>query len=130
MIEYDKYTWYYLVYPTGEPIHTGVFLEFTSLSGETLNQQPDKKGSSRKWVPVVLLVLAVTCIVAAGGMGMKINTALDELDTSTSLLTDNGLFRVAYSIPDDPLPINTMQSSILHVETQDGLPVENAQIMV
>jgi len=105
-------------------------LEFTSLSGETLNQQPDKKGSSRKWVPVVLLVLAVTCIVAAGGMGMKINTALDELDTSTSLLTDNGLFRVAYSIPDDPLPINTMPSWILHVETQDGLPVENAQIMV
>jgi len=77
-------------------------------------------------VLVILLVLAVTCIVATGGMGMKMNTVPDELDTSPSLLTDNGLFKVAYSILDKPLPINTVQSWILHVETPDGLPVENA----
>ena len=105
-------------------------MEITTQSGDSLNQQPDKKGSSRKWVLVILLILAVTCIVAAGGMVMKMNTVPDELDTSTSLVSENGLFRVSYSIPDEPRPIKTMQSWILHVETPDGLPVENAQINV
>ncbi|OGO34393.1 MAG: hypothetical protein A2Z16_05320 [Chloroflexi bacterium RBG_16_54_18] len=63
-------------------------------------------------------------------MSSRMNSVPDELDTSTSLLSENGLFKVTYSIPDEPIPINTMQSWILHVETPDGLPVENAQINV
>ena len=105
-------------------------MEITTLSGESLNQQPDKKGSTRKWISGIPLVFVLLCIAAAGCMNPMMNSVPDELDTSTSLLTDNGLFRVAYSIPNEPMPINTMQSWILHVETPDGLPVENAQINV
>jgi hypothetical protein len=52
------------------------------------------------------------------------------LDTATDRLTDNGLFRVSYVSDLDPIAINQMQSWILHVETADGQPVENAAISV
>lgn len=78
----------------------------------------------------ILWVMVLICIVAAGHIKMKMNTLTKELNPSTSLITENDLSRIAFSVPDEPLPINTMQSWILHVETPDGLPVEIVQKMV
>ena len=106
-------------------------MENTTPSGEPLLQKPEKKGSNRKRILGIPLVFVLILTAAAAGcMNSQMNSVPDEVDTSTSLLSENGLFRVSYSIPDEPKPINTMQSWILHVETPDGLPVENAQINV
>src|SRR4030067_376226 len=53
-----------------------------------------------------------------------------SLDTSTTMLTDQGLFRVSYTSNEPPLPLNQIHSWTLHVETADGQPVENAEITV
>jgi hypothetical protein len=53
-----------------------------------------------------------------------------DLDTSTSLLSDGGLFRVSYSSDSSPLPLNQIHSWTIHIETADGQPVEGAQILI
>ena len=53
-----------------------------------------------------------------------------SLDTSNSRLSDNGLYRVSWtSDPPDP-PINQIHTWTLHVETDDGQPVEQAEITI
>ena len=101
-------------------------MEITTQSGDSLNQQPEKQGSTRKWIIGIPLVFAFLCTAAASCMNPMLNSVPDKLDTSTSLSTEKDLFKISYSIPDEPIQINTMQSWILHVETPDGLPVENA----
>lgn len=53
-----------------------------------------------------------------------------DLDTSTTLLSDAGLFRVSYSSDSSPLPLNQIHSWTIHIETADGQPVEGAEILV
>ncbi|MEI2609238.1 MAG: FixH family protein [Candidatus Promineifilaceae bacterium] len=54
----------------------------------------------------------------------------DNLDTSTTRTSDNGFYQVSFSSELEPLAINQMHSWILHVETADGEPVEDAVITV
>jgi len=63
-------------------------------------------------------------------MGGETTSVPASLDTSTSLLTDQGLFRISYASEETPLPLNQIHSWTLHVETADGQPVENAEIIV
>ncbi|MFQ5547508.1 MAG: FixH family protein [Woeseia sp.] len=42
----------------------------------------------------------------------------------------NGLFRVAYESRLDPIAINRIHSWVVHVETPEGEPVENADLRV
>ena len=53
-----------------------------------------------------------------------------NLDTSTSVLSDAGLFRVSYSSDPASPPLNQIHTWTIHVETADGKPVENAVITV
>ncbi len=53
-----------------------------------------------------------------------------DKDTSTTGLTEQGLFRVSYTSDKNPLPLNQIHSWKLHIETADGQPVDNAQISV
>jgi len=63
-------------------------------------------------------------------MGGSAPVASSDLDTSTSVLTDQGLFRVSYSSESTPLPINQIHTWTIHVETADGQPVDDAEINV
>ena len=56
--------------------------------------------------------------------------APSDLDTATTRLTDNGLYRVSFTSQLDPLAINTIHSWTLHVETADSRPVTDAAITV
>lgn len=53
-----------------------------------------------------------------------------NLDTSTSLPSDDGLFQVSWSSNPANVPLNQIHSWTLHVETSDGQPVEDAYILV
>ena len=57
------------------------------------------------------------------------SSAPSELDYATKRTTDNGVFKVSYS-SEDTITINQMHTWMLHVETADGQPVENATITV
>ncbi len=63
-------------------------------------------------------------------MGGSAPVASSDLDTSTSVLTDQGLFRVSYISSTIPLPLNQIHTWTIHVETTDGQPVEDAEITV
>ncbi len=53
-----------------------------------------------------------------------------DLDTSTSRLSDEGVFQVSWSSDPANVPQNQIHTWTLHVETSDGQPVENASILV
>jgi hypothetical protein len=82
------------------------------------------------WIGAVLgglvLVFAIFMVV----MMARMNDVPDDLDTSTTRSSDNGLFNVSYTISSGSIPVNQMHQWTLHVETADGQPVENATISV
>jgi len=53
-----------------------------------------------------------------------------SLDTSTTHLSDNGLFRVSWTSDSATPPLNQIHTWTIHVETADGQPVDNAEITV
>jgi hypothetical protein len=57
-------------------------------------------------------------------------TAPGGLDTSTSMLSENGLFRVSWSSDPASPPLNQIHTWTIHVETADGQVVDNAEITV
>lgn len=63
-------------------------------------------------------------------MGGEASAAPDNLDTSTSILTGQKLFRVSYTSNVEPIPLNQIHSWTLHVETADGQAVEGADIII
>jgi hypothetical protein len=54
----------------------------------------------------------------------------EGLDTSTTRLSDQGLFQVTYASSLAPIPINQIHTWTIHVETAEGQPVEQASITV
>jgi hypothetical protein len=58
------------------------------------------------------------------------SSAPAALDTSTSVLSDAGLFRVSWTSDPSPAPLNQIHTWTIHVESADGTPVEGAQILV
>jgi hypothetical protein len=62
--------------------------------------------------------------------GMAMGGAPEGLDTSTTRMTDDGLFHVSVTSNLDPLTLNEIHSWTVHVETADGEVVEKAEIAV
>ena len=99
---------------------------------------------NKQTITVIITTIITTIIVIAGFIyfmpviGPRImhpsmmgnQSAPTDLDTSTSLLSDGGLFRVSYSSDASPLPLNQIHSWTIHVETADGQPVEGAEILI
>lgn len=74
-----------------------------------------------------ILALLVVAVIA---LYMWMGYVPSDLDTSTTRLTEQGLFEVSYTSDLGSVPVNQMQSWTLHVETAAGQPVENATITV
>ena len=88
---------------------------------------------------LVLLALAATACGNAGtdddmameGMEMGMNAAVPEdLDTATTKPTANGAFVATIDTEMDPLPLNEIHEWVLHVETPDGVAVDNAAVTI
>jgi hypothetical protein len=80
-----------------------------------------KQSSGRRWLRWAAVFL--------GGLLLLVLAAAD-LETSTRLLSEQARYAVSYAPQLDPIGINQIQVWTLHVETPDGVPVENAQIAV
>ena len=79
----------------------------------------------------LLLVLVVLAFVMMNQRMAKLNSEVpSDLDYATTRVSDNELFRVSYESSAASVPVNQMHQWTLHVETADGLPVDNATITV
>lgn len=89
------------------------------------------ENSPKRYQRIALLVggLALLAMIVLGLMAWRMSNMPADLDTSTSLSSDQGLFRITYT-PEDETRVNQIGAWRLHVETADGQPVENAQISV
>jgi len=81
-----------------------------------------------------LLWLAAAIGGCAGGaatpaMQMSSNAPADA-DFGTTRTSDGGLFQVTYTPALQPIAINELHQWTLHVETADGVPVDDAAIAV
>lgn len=83
----------------------------------------------RKWRIGAGAVIAVL-VIAFVAMMFRMTYVPNDLDTSTTVMTAQGLFRTSYVSDQQPVPINQMHSWVLHVETPDGEPVVGATIGV
>lgn len=93
---------------------------------------------------VILTAIITTIIVIVGfvllmpiigprylhPMMMGDQPAPSNPDTSTSRLSDAGLFNVSWSSDTGTPPLNQIHSWTLHIETANGQPVEGATILV
>jgi hypothetical protein len=51
-------------------------------------------------------------------------------DSSTTLMSQQGHYRVSYQSKTEPIPLNRIHSWTLHLETADGEAVDDAQIAI
>jgi hypothetical protein len=78
------------------------------------------------WAAGLVLLL----LVAVGAMIVYMSYVPDDLDYSTTRLTEQGMYEVSYTAQVTPVPVNQMLTWTLHVETAAGQVVENATITV
>ena len=74
------------------------------------------------------LLLMTGCGAPAGEPGD--NAPAANLDDSTTVTSEKGIFRATYRSDLDPVAINELHAWTLHVETAEGAPVEDATITV
>lgn len=82
------------------------------------------------WISGLLGGLALVIVILMNMMRASMGAVPDDLDYSTTRLSDNGLFNVSYAASTGTVPVNQMHQWTLHVETADGTPVEDATITV
>ncbi|MBW7884236.1 MAG: FixH family protein [Caldilineaceae bacterium] len=91
----------------------------------------------RIWIILASLVVSLTILAGcgrpnspAGRTGASVLPPASEEEYATTRVTDAGHFRVTYRSELDPVSINKIHTWRLHIETADGLPVENATIVI
>jgi hypothetical protein len=53
-----------------------------------------------------------------------------QLDTATTQMSQQGLYRVSFTAEQEPITISTLQTWTVHVATPDGQPVEGAAVAI
>ena len=91
----------------------------------------------RTCLMTVFVLLLAACAGAPGPTlairtkeRMPTMTLPDDLDTSTTRLTDKGQYRVTVTSKLDPIVINRIHNWMIHVERDGGTAVEDAEISV
>ena len=74
------------------------------------------------WAAGLVLLL----LVAAGVLISSMSFVPNDLDYSTTRLSEQGLYKVTYIAEINPVPINQILKWTLHVEDAEGQLVENA----
>ena len=82
------------------------------------------------WTGGILGGLVLLFAIYMGVMFTRMGDVPSDLDYSTTLASEKGLFIVSYEPSTGTIPVNQMHQWTLHVETADGRPVEDATIDV
>lgn len=82
------------------------------------------------WIGGILGGLALVIVLLMNLMRASMGAVPDDLDYSTTRLSENGTFNVSYASSTGAVPVNQMHQWTLHVETADGQPVTDATITV
>ncbi len=82
------------------------------------------------WAGGIFGGLLLLVALLFGFMLYRMNYIPADLDTSTTKLSSQGLYRASYVPRLEPIRINQLHSWTIHVENADGQPVEGAQIAV
>ncbi len=93
----------------------------------TKNSKPPRGLWIRLGIAGILILLAIAAVACSM---MQMGEVPANLDYSTTRSSAQNMYRVTIKPDANPIPINQMHTWILHVETPDGKPVENAQITV
>jgi hypothetical protein len=91
-------------------------------------QRSAKQSRVWKWVAGGVGALVLVILAALGFMFWRMNYIPADLDLATTRTSTQGAFRATIQPAVEPIPINSIHSWTLHVETPDGRPVENAAI--
>jgi hypothetical protein len=96
--------------------------------------EPGQTSPTRRrpvWLMVVGLAALVLVVIFVGSrMIGHMSAAPTDLDLSTTTISETGQFRLSYAGETTPIPINQLHTWTLHLETADGEPVDNAEIIV
>jgi hypothetical protein len=84
----------------------------------------------KRWIIGGLVILVVIGLGYAAFSLIKMSYVPSDLDYSLTRLSTNGVYRSTYSSSETPVPVNALHTWILHVETADGKPVDNAAISI
>jgi hypothetical protein len=82
------------------------------------------------WIAVAVGLVIVAAALAFAYMAWRMSYVPAQLDLATSRLSDQGLYRASYAPVAGPIAVNRIHSWTLHLETADGRPLENAQVVV
>ena len=82
------------------------------------------------WIGGIVAALVLAFAIFIGVMMARMSDVPSDLDYSATRNSDNGLYTVSYKASTDIVPINQMHQWTLHVETEDGQPVDDAAITV
>jgi hypothetical protein len=109
----------------------------TTIESTTVAQGPHVQERAKPLQPkLIRRVLTIgggllgLLVVLAIAMFVWMSYVPSDLDTSTTRISEQGLFEIGYTSDLGAVPVNQMQSWTLHVETAEGQPVENATITV
>jgi hypothetical protein len=92
--------------------------------------RPVRRRRLLRWIGGTVGAIVLLWLAWIGFAMWRMNYVPADLDLSTTRLSEQGLYQSSY-VPDaEAIPINRIHSWVLHVETPDGQPIENAQIRV
>ncbi|RIK33261.1 MAG: Auxin-binding protein [Chloroflexi bacterium] len=99
----------------------------------TTTAQGMRAKEDRRWMRWLLWItggIVALIIIGVLALMMYMNYVPANLDTSTTLASEQGFYRISYQSALEPITINQLHSWTLHVETSDGQPVVDATIHV
>lgn len=104
----------------------------TATIGQTANH-PAPASAGKRWAKRLRIAGIITgatlvVLVAAGWFWMSYVPS--DLDYSTTLSTENGLYQVSYEPSQSPIPVNELHMWTLTLTTSAGQPLEHAHISV
>ncbi len=101
----------------------------SNISSTPVSQTAGKGRRFPLWVGIVG-VIALVALVVFGIVTLRMNYVPDNLDTSTTLMSEHDSYQVSYETVLNPIPINQIQTWTIRVTEPDGRTVEDAQITV
>ena len=101
----------------------------SSMSSTTVSHVSGKTRRFPLWLGIVG-VIVILGIVAFAVMTLHMSYIPDNLNTSTTLMSENGNYQVSYTPKLSAVPVNQIQTWTLRVTEPNGQPVEDAKITV
>jgi hypothetical protein len=82
------------------------------------------------WIAAIIGGAALLAVFGVVAMIWKMNNVPADLNLSMTRLSAQGLYQATIRPKTEPIPMNKIHSWVLHIETSDGQPIENAEIRV